>query len=109
MRATAAVFALLIAQAALAQDQPGGEELCQRGAVIVVEGFKKENPNLPPDYFHLENVKLAFPTTDGVICQADFVFSDPRIAPRNQPFPVKPAADGKIQVCNRQGKCTDPQ
>jgi len=107
----AIAMAMLFPALAHAQTEQEAEnqQLCTRGGMVVVEGFKRENPNLAPDFFHLENVRLAFPTTDGVICQADFVFSDPRIATRNQTFPVRPAENGKIKICNRQGQCTDPQ
>lgn len=102
----AIIFTLLFMVIARADDNT---ELCERGARIMVDGFKQENPNLASDFFHLENVKVAFPTTEGVICQADFVFSDPRLARRTDTYPVHNAEDGKIKVCNRQGKCTPPQ
>jgi len=96
---------LLTVVAARADDA----ELCERGAKIMVDGFARDNPKLAPDFFHLENVKVAFPTSDGVICQADFVFNDPRVTTRNGTFPVRTTDDGKVRVCNVRGQCTAPQ
>jgi len=96
------------ASVATAQDRTqDNNELCQRAGKAFVHGFEKENPD-KPGYMSLRDVKLAFTTIDGVICQAWMDFTDPKIESRNMTFPVRPTDDGKIRLCNRQGKCTEP-
>ncbi len=96
------IAGLLIVSPALAQDD--NDRLCLRGAKIISDHFNRANPDESRS-LTLRDVKLAFPTIDGVICQAWFDFAG---SSSNQTFPVRPAADGKIRVCNRLGRCTAP-